>query len=235
MVDRGRAFLFTDNLLDVVFYADMLILGWFVHPAELGLYARALILARQAGDRLGEANALTNFGYSEVCRAQTQPPEPEQVEAILTYLEQGLVLTEQVQDRPSQALCANSLGIGQVMLQQYARAIPVLEKGLQIAQAIGDQFLQGMNYSYLAIAYLHQDNADMAAFCAALGMYLLWQINSSQWHQPAGTLTILQGQLGSEAFQSALAAYRPAFLRQIGVDGYDYLPQLLAEYRQILD
>ncbi|WP_319526740.1 lipopolysaccharide biosynthesis protein [uncultured Desulfosarcina sp.] len=46
MVDNGRAFLFTDNLLDVVFYADMLILGWFVDPVELGLYARALILAR---------------------------------------------------------------------------------------------------------------------------------------------------------------------------------------------
>jgi O-antigen/teichoic acid export membrane protein len=46
MVDKGRAFLFTDNLLDVVFYADMLILGWFVAPVELGLYARALILAR---------------------------------------------------------------------------------------------------------------------------------------------------------------------------------------------
>lgn len=46
MVDKGRAFLFTDNLLDVVFYADMLILGWFVDPVKLGLYARALILAR---------------------------------------------------------------------------------------------------------------------------------------------------------------------------------------------
>jgi tetratricopeptide (TPR) repeat protein len=196
---------------------------------------RALILARQAGDRLGEANALTNFGYSEVCRAQAQSPEPEQVESILTYLEQGLVLTEQVQDRPSQALCANSLGMGQVMLRQYEKAVPALEKGLQIAQAIGDQFLQGMNYSYLAIAYLHLDNTDMAVFCAALGMYLLWQINSDQWHQPAGTLAILQGQIGPDAFQAALEAYRPAFLKQIGVDGYDYLPQLLMAYRESLD
>jgi O-antigen/teichoic acid export membrane protein len=46
MMDNGRAFLFTDNLLDVVFYLDMLILGWFVSPVELGIYARALILAR---------------------------------------------------------------------------------------------------------------------------------------------------------------------------------------------
>jgi stage V sporulation protein B len=46
VMDSGRAFLFTDNLLDVVFYIDMLILGWFVGPMELGIYARALILAR---------------------------------------------------------------------------------------------------------------------------------------------------------------------------------------------
>jgi len=46
VMDNGRAFLFTDNLLDVVFYLDMLILGWFASPVELGIYARALILAR---------------------------------------------------------------------------------------------------------------------------------------------------------------------------------------------
>ena len=46
MLENSRAFLFTDNLLDVVFYLDMIILGWFVNPFELGIYARALILAR---------------------------------------------------------------------------------------------------------------------------------------------------------------------------------------------
>lgn len=41
MMQKGRAHLFTDNLLDVVFYLDLLILGWFVGPVELGVYARA--------------------------------------------------------------------------------------------------------------------------------------------------------------------------------------------------
>jgi hypothetical protein len=91
-----------------------------------------------------------------------------------------------------------------------------------------------VNYSYLAIAYQNLENTQMSVFCAALSMYLLWQINSEQWHQPAGTLSILYGQLGPEAFQAALEAYRPAFLKQIGVDGYDYLPKLLAEYRESL-
>jgi len=195
---------------------------------------RALILARQAGDRIGEANALANFGYSEVSRAQEQAIEPEQIESVLTYLEQGLRLSEQVQDRPSEALCANSLGVAQVMLRHYDQAVAALEKGLHIAQAIGDVFLQGVNYSYLAIAYQNLENTEMAVFCAALSMYLLWQINSEQWHQPAGTLSILSGQLGQAGFQQALEAYRSAFLKQIGVDGYDHLPQLLAEYRESL-
>lgn len=195
---------------------------------------RALILSRQAGDRIGEANALANFGYSEISRAQEEMQSPEQIEAVLSYLHQGLMLTEQVQDRPSEALCANSLGVAQVMLRQYESAIAALEKGLHIAQAIGDAFLQGVNYRYLAIAYQNLGNSEMAVFCGALGMYLLWQIDSEQWRQAAATLSILQGQLGELAFGSALEAYRPAFLRQIGVDGYDYLLKLLADYRDSL-
>ena len=42
----GRAFLLTDAILDLVFYLDMLVLGWFVGPDQLGIYARALILVR---------------------------------------------------------------------------------------------------------------------------------------------------------------------------------------------
>lgn len=202
--------------------------------AAIAQSQRALILSRQVGDRLGEANALASFGYSEVCRAQEQSLDPEQVESTLTYLEQGLTLSEQTQDRPSQALCANSLGMALVMLQRHEQAIPILAKGLQIAQAIGDQFLQGMNDSYLAIAHQNLETLEKAVFHGAMAMYRLWQINSSQWQQPAGTLSILVGQIGPDTFQQILANHRPAFLREIGVDGYDYLPKLLAEYRESL-
>ena len=65
-------------------------------------------------------------------------------------------------------------------------------------------------------------------------MYLLKQIASSQWRQAAGLLTILQGQMGSEAFQTLLKQYRPQIIKVIGVDGYDYIPELLEEYRRSL-
>lgn len=204
------------------------------YDSAIDLSQRALILSRQAGDRIGEANALANLGYSEVFRLREQVTDPDQYESVLTYLQRGLELSQQVGDLPSQALCANSLGIAQVMLKQYPDAIAALETGLQVSQAIGDAFSQATNYAYLAEAYRGLETYDMAIYTAALSMYLLHQINAEQWRQPAGLLSILYGQLGLEAFQEVLNKYRVGFLRQIGVDGFDYLPKLLAEYRQSL-
>lgn len=197
---------------------------------------RALILARQEGDRLGEANALANIGFSEVLLAQEDSQlEPEQYERILDYLQRGLKLSEQVGDRPSQALCANSLGVAQVVLGQYQEAIASLELGLHIASAIGDLFFQGLNFTYLAEAHRSLGNTEQAIWAGCIGMYLLHQIDTDQWRQPAGIVSILQGQLGSDAFNAVVKKHRPHFLKQIGVDGYDFLPELVSEYRQSLE
>jgi tetratricopeptide (TPR) repeat protein len=193
---------------------------------------RALILARQTGDRLGEANALTNLGSTTVAQGQAEITlEAEQYEQMLEYLQRGLRLSEQEGDVPSQALCTNSLGIAQVMLEQYPAAIASLEKGLRIAQAIGDSSLQGLNCTYLAEAHRGLGNGELAIYTGCLGMYWLHQIGSSQWRQPAGILSILYGQIGAEAFQAILTKYRSQFLPLIGVDGFDYLPTLLTDYR----
>jgi len=193
---------------------------------------RALILARQTGDRLGEANALTNLGSTTVAQGQSETAlDTDQYEQVLEYLQRGLRLSEQEGDVPSQALCTNSLGIAQVMLEQYPEAIASLEKGMRIAQAIGDLSLQGLNCTYLAEAHRGLGNSELAIYTGCLGMYLLNQIGSRQWRQPAGILSILNGQMGAEAFQAILTKYRPQFLQIIGVDGFDYLPKLLADYR----
>lgn len=195
---------------------------------------RALILARQQGDRSGQANALANLGYSQVAQGQTQLLEPEQYESILGYLEQGVELSQQVGDRPSQALCTNSLGIAYLKLGQYESAINALTSGLQVSQAIGDRYLTASNFAYLAAAYQGAGNLDQAVLSGCLGMYLYNQIGSDDWRQPAATLSILYGQLGPEAFQLLLADHRRQFLAIIGVDGYDYLLPLLTRYRESL-
>jgi tetratricopeptide (TPR) repeat protein len=194
---------------------------------------RALILSRQSGERLGEANALANLGYSEVFQAQQlEQSEPEVYETAIHYLQQGLQLSERLGDRQSQALCCSSLGIAHLVLSQPEAAIPYLESGLQAAQFSGDLYLQGLNLASLAEAYYGRQNIEKAIYTASLGMYLLEQIASPQWRQAAGLLTILQGQMGAEAFQTLLKRYRSQIIKVIGVDGYDYIPQLLEQYQR---
>ena len=194
---------------------------------------RALIFARQGGDRLGEANALVNLGYAQVFGArQNETMDTQVYETAISYLQQGLELAKKLEDRQSQALAYNSLGIAHVILSQPASAITALEKGTQVAVFSGDVYLQGLNFSYLGEAYYSLENRGKAVYNACLGMYLLEQIKAIEWRQSAGLLTILQGQMGTEAFQILLDQYRPGMLPWIGVDGFDHLLALLEEYKQ---
>jgi tetratricopeptide (TPR) repeat protein len=194
---------------------------------------RALMLSRQAGERTAEANALVNLGYSEVMQAQKlEQVETEVYESAINYLEQGLKLSEQLGDIQSKALCFSSLGIAYLVIDQSSAAIPYLENGFKTAQVSGDLYLQGRNLAYLSEAYYNLQNSEKAIYTGSLGMYLLEQIASNEWRQPAGLLTILQGQMGAEAFQSLLQQHRPKIMAIIGVDGYDYIPQLLEIYKE---
>lgn len=194
---------------------------------------RALIVARQEGDRTGEANALVNLGYSEVLSArQLDRMEPEVYETAINYLEQGLALAKKLSDRQSQALAYNSLGIAYVVLEQPEEALEFLAEGLEAAQRSGDLYLQGINYAYIAEAYHLASIVQKAVASAALGMYLLEQLGASEWRQPAGLLLVLQGKWGEEVFNTALKESRPAIIAAIGVDGYDHIPQLLEDYRR---
>ena len=61
-------------------------------------------------------------------------------------------------------------------------------------------------------------------------MYQLYQIGATEWRQSASLAVVLRGQLGLAEFDRLLIKYRPNLLPAIGVDGYDYLPQLLTKY-----
>lgn len=211
-----------------------------IYSEAINYSQRALILSRQTGDRLGEANALANLGYSEVFQAKEQAQaEPEVYEQAIHYLEQGLQLLERLGDSfggsyaspQSKAFCLSSLGIAYVAIAQPENAITYLEQGWHAAQFSGDLYLQGVNLAYLAQACYSLQSYETAIYAGSLGAYLLEQIGSNDWRQPAGLLVILQGQMGVEAFQAALQQQRSHIIPIIGVDGYDYIPQLLEKYR----
>jgi tetratricopeptide (TPR) repeat protein len=194
---------------------------------------RALILAREVGDKLGEANALATLGYSEVFSAQQlERIEPEVYEQAIAHLQRGLELSERLEDSQSQAFCSNSLGIAHVVAGDPQAALPELKKGAKTLQVLDDRYLQGLNFAYQAEAYYSLQDQKLAIYYACLGMYILERVPASEWHQPAGLLAILQGQMGVEAFQQLLAQQRPEMIPVIGIDGYDYLPQLLEQDRR---
>ncbi|MGK7896294.1 MAG: tetratricopeptide repeat protein [Xenococcus sp. (in: cyanobacteria)] len=192
---------------------------------------RALILARQTGNRLGETNALVNLGYSKVFAARAiDTMDTEIYNEAIRYLEQGLQLAEKTEDLQTQSLVNNSLGIAYVILAQPTSAIAFLEKGVKLATMAQDVYLQGLSYSYLAEAYYSIEDFNNSIYHGCLGSYLLKQINSLEWRKSAGLITILKGQLGDVAFERLLKGMRSQIIAVIGVDGYDYLPQLLTEY-----
>ncbi|MDB9538239.1 tetratricopeptide repeat protein [Anabaenopsis arnoldii] len=196
---------------------------------------RALMLSRQGGERTAQANALVNLGYSQVMEAQQlEQRETEVYETAINYLEQGLKLSEQLGDIQSKALCFSSLGIAYLVIGQSSAAIPYLENGFKTAQVAGDLYLQGRNLAYLSEAYYNLQNSEKAIYTGSLGMYLLEQIASSEWRQPAGLLAILRGQIGDEAFQHLLQQNRTKMIAIIGVDGYDYIRQLLGRYEETM-
>ena len=192
---------------------------------------RALILARQSGNRLGETNALVNLGYSKVFAARDiDTMDTEVYNEAIRYLEQGLQLAEKTEDLQTQSLVNNSLGIAYVILAQPTSAIAFLEKGVKLATMAQDVYLQGLSYSYLAEAYYSIEDLKNSIYHGCLGSYLLKQINSLEWRKSAGLITIIKGQLGDSSFDQLLSEMRSQIIAVIGVDGYDYIPQLLTEY-----
>ncbi len=192
---------------------------------------RALIAARQVGDKLGEANASVNLGYAQVFAArELDSMAAESYSEAIRYLEQGVELAKKQGDSQSQSFGYSSLGIAYVILEQPTAAIASLTKGAELAQYSRDVYLQGLSFSYLAEAYYSIEDQSAAITYGSLGMYLLNQINSVEWRQVAGLLSIIQGQIGAE-FNNILGQQRSQIIGLIGVDGYDYLPTLLEDYR----
>ncbi|EDX84891.1 tetratricopeptide repeat domain protein [Synechococcus sp. PCC 7335] len=194
---------------------------------------RALILARQRGDQIGTANALVNLGYAQVLQARANDIGDTAVyDSAIAYLEQGLALAGKQGDFQSQALAYNSLGIGYVMCDRPQDGLNILTKGAEAVKGSGNIYLQGLYTLYTAEAHHALRHSDEAIFYSVLSMHLLNSIGSEDWRQAAGLASILQGQLGEEAFQQTLEKYRRQLTPVMSMEGYEALTALLEKYRE---
>jgi tetratricopeptide (TPR) repeat protein len=202
------------------------------YEAAISHSQRALILARQAGDRRGEANALINYGYSEVLVAQGRlETAPEIFEQNISYLQQGLKIAEKLSDQQSLALCYYSLGIAYFILQDPEEAIDYFNQGLAAAQAINDLYLRGLGITALAAVYQQLQDHAATMFYAGAGMWALYQIGAPEWQRAASILDQLEKQLGIGAM---MLLPQEKLMELLGAKGYDALPGMLAEYRRSL-
>lgn len=193
---------------------------------------RALILARQRGDRVGEANALINMGYAQVLQGRANDVmDTALYDGAIASLNQGLELAVKQADFQSQALAYNSLGVGYVMCDRPQAGLDILTAGAEAVKGSGNIYLQGLYSLYTAEAHHALKHSEDAVFYSALAMYLLERIGSEDWRQAAGLAAILQGQLGEEKFQQILEQYRRQLAPIMSMEGYDALPALLQKYR----
>ncbi|NJM96912.1 MAG: tetratricopeptide repeat protein [Phormidesmis sp. RL_2_1] len=194
---------------------------------------RALILARQRGDRVGEANALVNLGYAQVLQGRANDViDPALYDGAIAYLNQGLELAVKQGDFQSQALAYNSLGIGYVMCDRPQEGLDILTKGAEPLKASRNIYLQGLYTLYTAEAHHALKHPQEAVFYSTLAMHLLESIGSEDWRQAAGLASILQGQLGPETFKQTLEKYRRQLAPIISLEGFERLPELLKQYQQ---
>ena len=194
---------------------------------------RALILARQRGDSIGQANALVNLGYAQVLQARANDVGDASVyDSAIAYLKQGLELAVKQGDFQSQALAYNSLGIGYVMGDRPQEGLDILIKGAEAVRGSGNIYLQGLYTLYSAEAHHALKHTEEAIFHSALAMHLLHSIGSEDWRQAAGLASVLQGQLGEDAYQQILSKYQRQLTPITSLEGYEALSSLLKEYRE---
>jgi tetratricopeptide (TPR) repeat protein len=201
------------------------------YEEAVNLAQRALIEARQRGDRLGEANALVSLGYSEVMAAQHQGrTTPDALASTQQFLESGQALAQKLGDLQSQAFAAVGLGITYTLVGQPDRAQTTLTAGLAVLKQVGDRFLYSLSCAYLGEAHYQLAQADTALLYGLLAMYLLEQQRQPRWRQAAALVLIIRGQVGGDRFTALMAQHRPALMAQIGADGVDHLPTLITQY-----
>ena len=95
------------------------------------MYEQALAIAREIGDRQGEANHLGNLGICYADLGQTQ--------RAIELLRAGLAIAREIGDRQGEADHLGNLGGRYADLGQTRRAIDLYEQALAIVREIGDR------------------------------------------------------------------------------------------------
>ena len=125
---------------------------------SVGLHQIALAAARQAGDRLGEADTLSKLG--------TLQRETGDYPAAAATLARALALYRDIGDQPGQAGTLSQLGFLHVLSGDYPAATASYQKALTLARSAGDR--HGQAWTLTGLGLLQQLTGDHPAATVSL-------------------------------------------------------------------
>jgi tetratricopeptide (TPR) repeat protein len=119
----------------------------------------------RAGAPLNEAEAIDGLSRAQLGRhnaAGIQCWQRGAFDEALSHFEAGLRLCEERSDRVHEGLLRNSVGATLLRLQQPERAIPMLQRSVQVTSESGEQTLQGHALLTLTRAYMATGEREAA-------------------------------------------------------------------------
>jgi len=138
----------TDPILNAGHLSDLG--ATHVHLGEyqqaIGLYAKALDVARSTGDRKGEGTVLVNLGNCYYRLGEYQ--------LAIDYDTQALAIARDIGDRSEEAVAVEYLGRALLASGEPRRAVTLLKQAVSIADTTGDIEPAVEARSWLARAYL---------------------------------------------------------------------------------
>ncbi|MBN1975988.1 MAG: tetratricopeptide repeat protein [Anaerolineae bacterium] len=171
--------------------------AWFL--AHAGQYEeaqeaarRALALAEQEGDRLGQAAALAVFG-----QVVDWAGSPSQA---VPYLERAVALYQGEKDSEGEAQAGFALGSALLGVKAYAEAEVALERTLSLRVLLGDWLGEAETMSALGILYMERGDTERAVVCyeraLKIGREIGYRYGEARAAGNLGTLFYMQGRIG---------------------------------------
>jgi CHAT domain-containing protein/uncharacterized protein HemY len=124
---------------------------------SLEQYQKALIEYRRQGDRLGESIALTGIGSAQIGLWQ-ESQSLENLQQALVIQQSQQTSSTSAEDRmlylKAEGETRYQLGKAYIGLEQYAKALPLLEESLAIRKRVKDSYREGKTLATIGIIFV---------------------------------------------------------------------------------
>jgi tetratricopeptide (TPR) repeat protein/transcriptional regulator with XRE-family HTH domain len=173
------------------------------------LHHSALVAARQAGDRLAEADALSELGALQ--------RETGSYPAAAATLARALALYRDIGDQPGQASTLNELGFLRVLTGDYPAAAACHQQALELVRGLG--YPRGQAWTLNGLALVQHMTGDHPAAAASLQQALALFRDLGDPHGQAralNDLSVVQQETGEYPAAAASQRQALALFRDLG-------------------